>query len=239
MRGKAGGFVFRVLAGVGQVMSEYNPEPTNPRTLAQTKQRAKMNLAGQLSKVTPYAAIAGLSTNRRMARSMFVSNLLTNITNTDGANGAIKTTLDYDKVVMSEGAVVPMIPVVSMGANNATISVSFGDVTGITNLLGAIVVCYISTDDVLHSCNVKAVSDLSTPVTFDVATFYQNPMHGGVGVVYVIPIIDNGGDASVAFNQLVLASETNQGQFQSGAVRTLAASEAYGQSIAPAYAAWE
>lgn len=75
-RGKMGGVVLRSLPGVGQVMSEYQPKVANPRTLGQTKQRSKMNLAGLLSKLTPYVAIAGLNPNKRIARSEFVSQLL-------------------------------------------------------------------------------------------------------------------------------------------------------------------
>lgn len=108
-RGKVGATVFRTEAGIGQIASEYNPNPKNPRTMLQTQQRVKMSLAGQISKSIPASFLVGLDANNRKARSMFVSNILKNAEVGAGANaGEYKATIDPGKIVFSKGALVKL-----------------------------------------------------------------------------------------------------------------------------------
>lgn len=76
MRGKAGNLVFcKGEKGVTYARA-YQPQVANPKTLLQTDQRGKVNLAGRMTKVTPPAAIVSMGSNKRNARSAFNKNLL-------------------------------------------------------------------------------------------------------------------------------------------------------------------
>ena len=68
--GKLGGAVFVIRNGK-QIVREYNPRPSNPKSALQLQQRAKGNLAGRISSFVPKAAISGLGTNNIRRRSRF------------------------------------------------------------------------------------------------------------------------------------------------------------------------
>lgn len=72
LRGKAGNFVFAKGENGSTIVRAYQPQVTNPNTAAQILQRAKLNLAGRLSKITPKVVIIGMdgATNRQR-RSRF------------------------------------------------------------------------------------------------------------------------------------------------------------------------
>ena len=67
LRGKAGNFVYAKGENGSTVVRAYQPQVTNPNTDAQILQRAKLNLAGRLSKITPKGVIVGMdgATNRQ------------------------------------------------------------------------------------------------------------------------------------------------------------------------------
>jgi hypothetical protein len=110
-RGKVGATVFRTEAGIGQIASEYNPNPKNPRTNAQTKQRTKMNLAGLISSMANYQVIAGLDTTRRACRSKFVSEIIkrATVTGTGTAADPFKATVAPADIVFSHGRVATFV----------------------------------------------------------------------------------------------------------------------------------
>ena len=68
--GKLGGAVFVIRNGK-QIVREYNPRPSNPKSALQLQQRAKGNLAGRISSFVPKAAISGLGVNNIRRRSRF------------------------------------------------------------------------------------------------------------------------------------------------------------------------
>ncbi len=72
LRGKAGNFVYAKGEDGSTIVRAYQPQVTNPNTDAQILQRAKLNLAGRLSKITPKSVIIGMdgATNRQR-RSRF------------------------------------------------------------------------------------------------------------------------------------------------------------------------
>lgn len=219
-RGKVGGIVYRTVAGIGTVASEYNPSPRNPRTIAQVNQRGKMNLAGQLSKITPFAAIAGMGSSRRVARQNFISEVLKAITAPSGANGF--ATLEYERIRISDG--------VSSGVSvSATVSTDTGvvtitpDVSGaVYPVLGYVAVCYY-TDRTGEVAAKAAKFDASTsPMTMTIIADA-----GDVAFLYLVPILDTGEDARAAFAALELM---NSGM-QAGVTRTLVSSGAYGLSL--------
>lgn len=76
--------------------------PKNPRTEAQIEQRAKMALAGLLSKLTPKAAIYGLGNDAIDRRSRFTSNIAINATATT-VDGVTTAQLAPEKLIFSDG----------------------------------------------------------------------------------------------------------------------------------------
>lgn len=227
-RGKMGGMVYRVDPEAGQVVSEYNPSPRNPRTLAQVDQRTKMNLAGLMSKVTPSTVLVGLSPMGRKARSMFVSNILKKcaVVRPGSEPGSRTTSIIYENVVLSEGEVVPMSGTVSLDENTNVLSVSIPKPTVGATLAGVQIVIYASNEQGYMLCVEKAatIPASSTPITVS-ETF---PMEYGTFVVYAIPVIERTTGVSVAWAEYVT---DGNGNFHLSIMRNLAANEALGQSV--------
>lgn len=91
----------------GQTVARtYQDQVRNPRTIEQRKQRAKMNLAGQLSKITPASALIGLgNSNGRGVRAAFVRNILNACTVTDNGNGEYVAQLNLSNLSFATGNV--------------------------------------------------------------------------------------------------------------------------------------
>lgn len=226
-RGKVGGIVYRTEAGLGTIASEYNPSPRNPRTLAQTKQRGKMNLAGRISKETPYAAFAGLGSTRRNARSLFVSNLLKSIEVNDGGTTA---SVAYGNVKLSTGMSVAVQSVQNITTNTTTgvvtdeVSLEFMDTT--LTKLGALIVCYVQNSDGSINCIAKKMGANDALITLTLGNANADT-YPTKTALYVIPIIDNGVDARVAYNNLSMSSTA----FEAAMIRTLVSAGAYCESV--------
>lgn len=227
-RGKVGGLVFRVDAGIGQVVSEYNPHPTNPRTMAQTDQRAKMNLAGQLSKVTPYAAIAGLSTNKRKARSLFVSNLLKSIENgTHTVGETFASEIAFGNVKISVGVSSTMRATVTIDASTGVVTTTLTGNTSSAGMLGCIVLQYIGMEGSEVKANVQKVDEGTTTVTLNAADYFPNPESDVYIATYVVPIRVIDENTVASYQQM----EEGSTGFNAGVAVTLSAQNAYCQSI--------
>lgn len=79
LSGKAGAFVYQPIKGdkkYSQIVRAYQPNVANPKTEAQTAQRAKMNVAGQISSLASNGVLTGFGGRARENRSKFVSHLL-------------------------------------------------------------------------------------------------------------------------------------------------------------------
>lgn len=87
----------------------YQPNVLNPKTIGQTDQRAKMNLVGRISAITPKGLLSGLTgENNRQRRSRFNASLLNVATvdrSTPGAEAVAM--IAPEDVIFSEGAIVP------------------------------------------------------------------------------------------------------------------------------------
>lgn len=100
LRGKLGNTVFYVTNGV-QVTRVYQPVVANPNTSLQIAQRAKMALAGRMSKITPIVALAGLGeSNKRLRRGKFVQELIR-----ASSYAGNKASLAFDQLFLSHGNV--------------------------------------------------------------------------------------------------------------------------------------
>lgn len=100
LRGKLGNAVFYVSNGV-QTARVYQPVVANPNTQLQIAQRAKMTLAGRMSKITPIAALEGLEgANKRLRRGEFVKEMIKASTYSNN-----KASLQFDNLHLSHGNV--------------------------------------------------------------------------------------------------------------------------------------
>lgn len=112
--GKLGGAVFVIRNGK-QIVREYNPRPSNPKSALQLQQRAKGNLAGRISSFVPKTAIMGLGVNGIRRRSRFNQLMLkgANVTMIDGNYSA---KIPWENIIFSEGTVIAPFYLQGIGA---------------------------------------------------------------------------------------------------------------------------
>lgn len=116
IRGRQGNNVYSVLNGT-QVLKVYQPAVANPRTFDQRMQRSKFALAGKLSSATPSSALVGMhGSSPRERRAEFVSIITRASTITLGTEGFIAT-IDFEKIMWSQGNIPVYSPVPTITAN--------------------------------------------------------------------------------------------------------------------------
>lgn len=104
IRGRVGGLVYSKGEGAENYVRAYQPQVFNPKSEGQVDQRAKMNLIGRLSEVTPKSVLIGMGGSGRMRRSAFNSNLLNMATIDRSTPGTIVAQLDPEDIVFSRGS---------------------------------------------------------------------------------------------------------------------------------------
>lgn len=232
-RGKVGGQVLRVDAGIGQIISEYNPHPSNPRTVAQTNQRNKMNLAGRISKLTSRLAIAGLDPNNRRARSMFVSSILKAATNANVGEDPnnITSSIDFSEIEFSKGVSIPMGVQLLPASDLLTVRITGLNLAG--NVVGARVVTIGDNTGIVDFVSVTEVASINqsgpTNVEINVPAEYLGNSDCNVAA-YVIPVVENGQGVTTMYNTLVVATESGDAALQTSAVRSLVSAGAFAES---------
>ena len=146
--GRIGGIVYAVQAG-RQVVRAYQPVVSNPKSTAQSIQRAKGNLVGRISKITPWQILEGLGDNKFNRRSRFLRILLNKVTAGQAAGDPmqINAKLANSDFVFSEGALVPLNVVRNITAGPTEVSLSAGIVSGVPIAAaasqGLLIVCVI------------------------------------------------------------------------------------------------
>lgn len=227
-RGKVGGQVLRVDAGIGQIISEYNPHPSNPRTIAQTNQRAKMVLAGKISAITPKEVIAGLASNNRKARSMFVSNILAQaLISTVGDER--KATVNMESLILSKGLVSPARYEMNSTADPAGITIAVTPPTGESNYNGTILVVYAGKNNEWVGCRYYALASTDTTKSVPLADFGISVDDTPILSVFAIPVFAVDGAVSVAYSN-ILEYVGTQPNANISFVRTIAAAGGLGAS---------
>lgn len=103
-RGRVGGLVYSKGEGAENYVRAYQPQVFNPKSEAQVDQRAKMNLIGRLSAVTPKSVLVGMGGSGRMRRSAFNANLLNMAIIDRSAPGIVSAQLSPEDIVFSKGA---------------------------------------------------------------------------------------------------------------------------------------
>lgn len=103
MRGRVGSMVYSKGENGATYVRQYQPQVFNPRTDAQLMQRAKMNLAGQISSLTGRTIVRAMSAgNNRKCRGLFVNRLLSNI-DVVQSGGTFTAAIDVSSMVFSRG----------------------------------------------------------------------------------------------------------------------------------------
>lgn len=236
-RGKVGGQVLRVDAGIGQIISEYNPHPSNPRTVAQTNQRAKMVLAGKISAITPREAIAGLASNNRKARSLFVSNILS-LAEISTVGNEKKATVSMETLVLSKGLVSPAQYEMVTAGEQGGVTVTITPPTGESNYNGTILVVYAGNGDEWIGCHYYALSKTDTTKTVLLSEFGINMDDGAIVSVFAIPVFAVDGAVSVAYSN-ILATQGSTPGADISFVRTIATAGGFGASQSVGTLDWE
>lgn len=149
----------------------YQPVVANPKTVGQVDQRAKMNLVGRMSQVTPYEVLLGMGGNKRMRRSEFNKLLLNAATVDRSVPGSIVAKIAPDNILFSKGAQALEANVSTAGTTTAT-AATIGLTLADTSLAGKygerIVVAVIDPSDKGGYSLVKyadVVFDNDTPKT--------------------------------------------------------------------------
>lgn len=211
IRGKIGTTVFTKGEKGLSYGRSYQPQVFNPKTSGQVDQRAKMNLVGRMSQVTPKSLLVGLGggTNRQR-RSMFNKMLLSAavVDRSDVTNVVAK--ISPEEIVFSDG-VVPIAataaaPVVA--ANSVSVALTLGD-AALAGIYGErIVVAVIDPDNKGGYSQVKYVdkvldntSAANVSVSFPVAikaqslvSVYRLPFElNELGVSYRTSSLNNDG----------------------------------------------
>lgn len=230
-RGKMGGMVYRVDPDAGQVVSEYNPTPSNPRTLAQTQQRAKMNLAGLLSKMTPYDALAGMASGKRAARSKFVSTILKGTSLGAMTSGAFEARLDHEGLKLSEGREAVLAATGTYAGADNTLTVSITNNLDSQNILFCRVVVYIAKASTYLTCLVKDTGTMTagtaSTVTFTIPANLRAAEN--IATIYVVPVFGDDAAVRVLYENAVRENDEFT-DFISSVTRALATRDAFGAS---------
>lgn len=150
IRGKVGTTVFTKGENGISYGRSYQPQVQNPKTEAQQDQRAKMNLVGRLSQITPKSVLVGMAETGRARRSAFNSNLLQVATIDRTAPGTIKAIIEPEDIVFSRGGEAINATVstpVAVTGTNVTFGLTLSDASLAGKYGERVVVLAIDPDD--------------------------------------------------------------------------------------------
>lgn len=127
--GRVGGVVYAVQAG-RQVVRAYQPIVSNPKSTAQSIQRAKGNLVGRISKITPWQILEGLGDNKFNRRARFLRLLLQKATAGQAAGdpSTFNAKLLQKDFIFSEGALIPQFTVTGVTTTQYAVQVKLESV---------------------------------------------------------------------------------------------------------------
>ena len=190
--GKLGGAVFVIRNGK-QIVREYNPRPSNPKSALQLQQRAKGNLAGRITSFVPKAAIFGLGTNAMERRSRFNSIIL-DAAQVTLVDNKYQAKVPWENVLFSEGSVNPSVRMTKADASDHVISASFTRMSAISDEIYAacmsriVVMVYDSISQQLVEVVTKIVEKpvvQTTPVSTYVPVSQPS---GYVAALFLVPM---------------------------------------------------
>lgn len=150
--GKVGGVIFAVYNGE-QIVRQYQPKVSNPKSRKQQLQRAKGNLVGRISQIVPWQILQGMGQNRRERRANFLRTTLNLASASPVADNLrnISATLTDENFIFSRGSVVPTIGIASMSSTASSISIVLSKLSGASDsdfdASGALVVAVLKSAD--------------------------------------------------------------------------------------------
>lgn len=229
LHGKIGGTVFRGGEDGMTIASEYNGKPANPRTMLQTSQRNKMNLAGQFSKLTPYDAIVGLDASRRKARSMFVSNLLKNTEQASSTTpGGVSSRIQMGAIVFSKGVLVSTTIAKTFDADTTKATITITNNEQDVDVMGYRVILVAGVSEKVVGVSVRDVTLTSGQSSVALEVTVPDNILGGRYDIYVVPMVETNANARAVFMQ---GLAQNGAYMSAEAVRTLNTLNALASSI--------
>lgn len=186
--GKVGNIVYAVSNGI-QIARVYQPNITNPKSALQSAQRAKGNLAGRISSLTPATALFGLGANGRARRGAFLSQILRTAVVTQSGSDYNAKVADED-VLFSRGSV--------------PLSVTFSSVTPTANVITITLNGYetaFSPEEYASMATrlVVMVYDATSQELVEVVTRIANKPGQGTGIGTTIPISHPAGYEAVIY----------------------------------------
>lgn len=138
LSGKSGNFVFCKGADGRTIVRPYQPQVYNPKTAAQSLQRSKMVLAGQLSSMASNALLVPMNQGRKVAnRSAFVKNILRKADVDIESNTYVSTILAED-IVFGRGSVAPRYTSVVGSPEEGKVSVLYSPVNVSADMIGKV-----------------------------------------------------------------------------------------------------
>lgn len=233
-RGRIGGIVFSKGDGGENYARAYQPKVNNPKSTAQKSQRAKMNLVGRMSGVTPAVVLAGLQgENNRQRRSRFSSMLLkaTIVDMTDPSQIVAKVA--PEDIIFSEGSCAVMSTIttpVSVTAEIVTLALTLTN-SGIAGAYGEKVIVTVIDPSakggysMVHSSDVIFDNTTAKQVTINIA---PSIVDESMVCVYRVPfMLTDDGRAAISTSTIYNDGTDVLAQFLSGS----AAVRVWGRSI--------
>lgn len=210
IRGKVGTTVFTKGENGISYGRAYQPQVANPKTAGQIDQRAKMNLVGRMSQVTPKGLLVGMNgANNRQRRSMF-NRIMLNAAVVDRSDlSHIIAKVAPEDIVFSQGAetfaATAAAPTVAAGS--VSITLTLGDAALASKYGERIVVAVIDPSNKAGYSQVKyadKVLDNTTAAT--VTVNFSSPIEDqSLVCVYRLPFVLN--DAGAAYRYETLSND--------------------------------
>lgn len=201
--GKVGSVVYAMNAGI-QTVRVYQPHVLNPKSAAQTAQRAKMALAGRLSSLVPNSALLGLNgSSKAFRRGDFVRGIVRSAISYGAAGESAKIAPEH--IVFSKGVLQSYARSVNLAAEVPAGGATFVDVTMTQNVSASyvsarpagygelMVVLAINSDTSQFDMCKTAIVNLPTPQTAGVTSVRFYTPSGTADpyqfYVYTIPFV--------------------------------------------------
>lgn len=187
MKGKNGSAYIRTLV-----------TPSNPKTAAQTDQRVKMSLAGQMSKLTPQALLVGMSNDKRMRRPNFTGNIARNAVVTT-VNNQRAAKIDPALVLFSDGTAAPLTerPTVNTRPDSIAVEVATTvfDNTGVVSVIA--VAAFADANGRVVNINSGTITENQTTARIAAPDGYSRVN------VYYIPVMMAEGTDNVSYQRVI------------------------------------
>lgn len=207
--GKIGTMVYTKGKGGITYGRAYQPQVNNPKTLAQTNQRVKMNLVGRMSQVTPAEVLVSLGSDKRECRSEF-NRMLLGVATVENSGSTPIAKIAPEDVVFSKGLETieaTVTTAASVSATDVTIGLTLGDSALAGKYGERLIVAVIDPSDKAGYSSVRykdVVLDNTQPQQVDIR--YGAPIASGSLVcVYRVPFVLN--DEGVAMRTQTLAND--------------------------------